>query len=113
MIEIIDDERVEVASEFGIDPSPVSSTESRGYQLLASTIRAFQPDGLVAPYMVRGGTDARYFYSVSDNVYRFAVIRVTPETIRYVHGIDEHIPVEDYLMAIRFYFNMLKQASEH
>lgn len=113
VIEIIDDERVEVASEFGIDPSPVSSTESRGYQLLASTIRAFQPDGLVAPYMVRGGTDARYFYSVSDNVYRFAMIRVTPETIRYVHGIDEHIPVEDYLMAIRFYFNMLKQASEH
>jgi carboxypeptidase PM20D1 len=109
VIEVIDDERVVVSAEYGSDPSPVSPTDSRGYQLIASTIRAFQPDTLVAPYMVRGGTDAKYFYSVSDNVYRFAMIRVTPETVRYVHGIDEHIPVEDYLLAIRFYYNLIRQ----
>lgn len=110
VVDIIDDERVEVTTEFGSDPSPVSPTDARGYELIASTIRAFQPDGLVAPYMVRGGTDAKYFYSVSDNVYRFAMIRITPDTMRFVHGIDERLPVEDYLMAIRFYFNVLKQA---
>lgn len=110
VVELIDDERVEVSVEYGSDPSPVSPTDSRGYQLIASTIRAFQPETLVAPYLVRGGTDAKYFYSVSDNVYRFAMIRVTPETIRYVHGIDERIPVEDYLLAIRFYYNLIRQA---
>lgn len=109
VIEVIGDERVEVTAEYGSDPSPVSPTDTRGYALIASTIRAFQPDGLVAPYMVRGGTDAKYFYSVSDNVYRFAMIHVTPETVRYVHGIDERMPVEDYLMAIRFYYNLVKQ----
>lgn len=109
VIEVIDDERVEVTAEYGSDPSPVSPTDTRGYDLIASTIRAFQPDGLVAPYMVRGGTDGKYFYSVSSNVYRFAMIRVTPETVRYVHGIDERLPVEDYLMAIRFYYNLLLQ----
>lgn len=109
VVEVIDDERVEVSAEYGGDPSPVSPTDSRGYQLIASTIRSFQPETLVAPYMVRGGTDAKYFYSVSDNVYRFAMIRVTPETVRYVHGIDERLPVEDYLMAIRFYYNLLRQ----
>jgi len=110
VVEIIDDERVEVSAEYGSDPSPVSPTDSRGYQLIASTIRAFQPETLVAPYLVRGGTDAKYFYSVSDNVYRFAMIRVTPETVRFIHGIDERIPVEDYLLAIRFYYNLLNQA---
>jgi carboxypeptidase PM20D1 len=110
VIEIIDDERVEVSAEYGSDPSPVSPTDTRGYGLIASTIRALQPETLVAPYMVRGGTDAKYFYTVSDNVYRFAMINVTPETVRYVHGIDERIPVSDYLMAIRFYHNLLRQA---
>lgn len=110
VVDTIDDERVEVSVEYGGDPSPVSPTDTRGYQLIASTIRAFQPETLVAPYMVRGGTDAKYFYSVSDNVYRFAMIRVTPETVRYVHGIDERLPVEDYLLAIRFYYNLLRQA---
>ncbi|HKX54675.1 MAG TPA: M20/M25/M40 family metallo-hydrolase, partial [Xanthomonadales bacterium] len=110
VVDIIDNERVEVSVEYGGDPSPVSPTDTRGYRLIASTIRAFQPETLVAPYLVRGGTDAKYFYSVSDNVYRFAMIRVTPETVRYVHGIDERLPVEDYLLAVRFYFNMLKQA---
>jgi carboxypeptidase PM20D1 len=110
VVDIIDDERVEVTNEYGSDPSPVSPTDSRGFQLIASTIRAFQPDGLVAPYMVRGGTDAKYFYNVADNVYRFAMIKVTPDTVRFVHGIDERLPVEDYLMAIHFYYNMLQQA---
>ncbi|HET6563927.1 MAG TPA: M20 family peptidase [Xanthomonadales bacterium] len=110
VVEIINDERVEVSAEYGSDPSPVSPTGTRGYELIASTIRAFLPETLVAPYMVRGGTDAKYFYSVSDNVYRFAMIRVTPETVRFVHGIDERLPVEDYLMAIRFYYNLVKQA---
>jgi carboxypeptidase PM20D1 len=109
-VDIINDERVEVSAEYGSDPSPVSPTDSRGYELIASTIRALQPETLVAPYMVRGGTDAKYFYSVSDNVYRFAMINVTPETVRYVHGIDERMPVADYLMAIRFYYNLLRQA---
>jgi len=110
VVDIIDDERVEVSTQYGSDPSPVSPTDSRGYQLIASTIRAFQPETLVAPYMVRGGTDAKYFYPVSDNVYRFAMVRVTPETVRFVHGIDERLPVEDYLLAIRFYYNLLRMA---
>ena len=65
---------------------------------------------LVAPYMVRGGTDAKYFYSLSPNVYRFLMIRVNPETMKYVHGIDERVPVEDYLQAIRFYYHLIRQS---
>ena len=111
VVEIIDDERVAVTTEFGSDPSPISTVETRGYELIASTIRAFEPNALVAPYMVRGGTDARYFYGVSPNVYRFLMIRINPKTIRYVHGIDERIPVGDFLTAIRFYYNVLRQGT--
>lgn len=112
VIEIIDDERVEVSMEYAIDPSPVSPTDSAGFELLARSIRGFDEDILVAPYLVQGGTDARYFHSVSPNVYRFIMARATPDTIRTVHGIDERLPVEDYLTAIRFYYAVIRQATE-
>jgi len=112
VVGIIDDDRVDVSMEYSIDPSPVSPTDSMGYELLARMIRGFDDNILVAPYLVQGGTDARYFYTVSPNVYRFVMARATPDTLRRVHGIDERIPVEDYLTAIRFYHAVIRQATE-
>lgn len=112
VVGIIDDDRVDVAMEYSIDPSPVSPTDSMGYELVARIIRGFDDNILVAPYLVQGGTDARYFYTVSPNVYRFVMARATPDTLRRVHGIDERIPVEDYLTAIRFYYAVIRQATE-
>lgn len=112
VVDIIDDDRVQVLMETAINPSPVSPTDSMGYELLASTIRGFDADILVAPYLVQGGTDAKYFYSVSPNVYRFIMARATPDTLRRVHGIDERIAVEDYLTAVRFYYTLIREATK-
>ena len=110
VVALIDDTRVQVSTEYGTDPSPVSPVDSRGYRIVAGTIRAMDETALVAPYMVRGGTDAKYFYGLSPNVYRFLPVDVNAETIKYVHGIDEHLPVEDYLQAIRYYYNVIRQS---
>jgi carboxypeptidase PM20D1 len=112
VVDLIGDERVGVRAEYGIDPSPVSPTDSRGYRIVAGSIRALAPDALVAPYMVRGGTDARYFYELSPNVYRFLAVRIDADTMRQVHGIDEHVAIDDYLMAVRYYYNVMGQAAE-
>ena len=112
VIQLIDDERVEVTSEYGSDPSPVSPVDSRGFQLIAKTIRGMDEDILVAPYMVRGGTDAKYFYSVSPNVYRFMMLRADPGTLGYVHGIDERVAKKSYLEAIRFYYHLVRQSMD-
>lgn len=109
--EVIDDPRVAVRAEYGIEPSPVSSVDSRGYEIIARTIRAMYDGALVAPYMVRGGTDARYFHALSPNVYRFLPVRVNAETIEQVHGIDEHVPIAEYINAIRFYSHVIRQAA--
>jgi len=112
VIKLIDDDRVEVITEYGIEPSPVSPTDSPGYELLARTIRSFDDNILVAPYVTQAGTDAKYFYSLSPNVYRFIMAHATPETLRQIHGIDEHVPIDDYLMAVRFYHAVIRQATE-
>lgn len=110
VVGIIDDERVQVEMEYAIDPSPLSPTDSDGYRLVERTIRAMEPAALVAPYLVRGGTDARYFHGLTPNVYRFMMIDVNPDTIRFIHGIDERVPAADYVRAVRFYAHLLEQA---
>ena len=111
VVELIDDDRVDVRAEYAIDPSPVSPIDSRGYRLIAGNILAMEPEAMVAPYMVRGGTDARYFYRLSPNVYRYLPVRIDSETAHQIHGIDEHIPVEDFLQAVGYYYNLLQQAA--
>ena len=112
VVDLINDDRVQVRTEFGTDPSPVSPIDSRGYAIVAATIRAMDHDALVAPYMVRGGTDAKFFHEVSPHVYRFMPVYMDADTIEYVHGIDERVSVEDYLGAIRFYYHVLRQSAE-
>lgn len=112
VIELIDDDRVLVKDEYGNNPSAVSPVDSRGYRLIASTIRGMGNETVVAPYMLQGGTDAKYFYPLSANVYRFLMFRATPETLQYAHGINEQIPVDEYLQAIRFYYHLIRRSAE-
>jgi carboxypeptidase PM20D1 len=109
---LIDDDRVSVSAEYGIDPSPASPADSRGFGLIAATIRGMDENILVAPYLLQGGTDAKYFYALSENVYRFLMFRATPESLNRVHGIDEQVPVEEFLQAIRFYYHLIRQSME-
>ncbi|NQZ11203.1 MAG: peptidase M20, partial [Algicola sp.] len=60
-----------------------------------------------APYLVQGGTDSKYFYQVSANVYRFLMIRATRSTLKRLHGIDEQITISEYMDTIRFYYQIL------
>jgi len=110
--EIIDDDRVEITAEYGINPSTVSPIDSRGYELIASTIRGMDESVLVTPYMVRGGTDAKYFYELSPHVYRFMMLRIDPELVKYIHGIDERVAIDAYLEAVRFNYHLLRRSSE-
>jgi carboxypeptidase PM20D1 len=110
VVELVDDERVLVSAEYGNNPSETSPVDTRGFGLIAATIRGMDEDIVVAPYMLQGGTDAKYFYAVSDNVYRFLMFRATAKTLKYAHGIDEQVPVADYLQAIRFYYHLIRQS---
>jgi carboxypeptidase PM20D1 len=94
-----------------LDPSPVSRTDSLGFELLARTIRETHPDVVVAPNLVLGGTDARYFHTVSESVYRFGPLRVKPEDLKRAHGTNERIAAADYVDSVRFYIRLLQNAN--
>ena len=97
-------------SHKALEPSPESRTDSEGFQLLSRTIREVYPDVVVAPNLVLGGTDARYFHAVSESVYRFGPLRLTAEDLKRPHGTNERVRADDYLESVRFYVRLLQNA---
>jgi carboxypeptidase PM20D1 len=108
---IVNDERVAFEVFMNNNPSKISSNQSKGYKWISQTIREFEPDTLVAPYLVMGGTDSKYFYPLTDSVYRFLMIKLTPETKQTLHGIDEHINIEDYIEGIQYFHELFRKVS--
>ena len=93
------------------EPTPVSSVDDRPFRVLQRTIREVTSDAVVvAPYLVPGATDSRYYADATDHVYRFLPYTLTPEDRGLIHGTNERIAVEDYRTMVRFYVQLLQNA---
>jgi carboxypeptidase PM20D1 len=90
------------------NPSPVSTVDSETFQILSKTIRNQNPDAIVVPGLLGGGTDSRNFYQISEEVYRFYPIRINAESMTRFHGIDEKISKENYKELIEFSYYLIK-----
>ena len=102
---------VEIAdTHVALEPSPESRVDSEGFALLSRTIRETHPDAVVAPNLVLGGTDARYFHALSDSVYRFGPLRLNADDLKRPHGTNERVNAADYVDSVRFYVRLLQNA---
>lgn len=107
--QVVDDERVEVETfGFTSEPSAVAPTQGPAFDRLAAAIHAVAPDALITPFLFVAATDARHYGRLTDRVYRFLPIRVTPELITGAHGTDERIRVEDYRRTVDFYIRLMR-----
>jgi carboxypeptidase PM20D1 len=98
---------IEVLEEF--NPSPVSPPSGPMWERLVESIRAAFGDVVVAPYVNNGGTDARNYTGISDNVYRFNPYAMTLAERRALHAIDERMRIRSFLDGIRFYAHLIER----
>lgn len=101
-VEVLDDPRA---------PSEVSPVDHPAYRLIERSIREVLPTAIVAPTLVLGGTDSRYFGAVTGNIYRFSPMRAGPRELATIHGTNERITVENYTFMVRFYRRLLENAA--
>jgi carboxypeptidase PM20D1 len=90
------------------EASPVSSTTSTSYALLAGLSHAVMPDAPVAPGLVLAGTDSRHYADVAENVYRYQPIMLNAEDLERPHGLNERISIENFERTIRFYIGLME-----
>jgi carboxypeptidase PM20D1 len=93
----------------GTEPSSVSPTDSPMFVAIATALRQVRPDAVVAPYLVVGQTDARYYTKLTPNVYRFTPFALGRDDLDRLHGTDERIGMQDYIRGVRFYVQLLRE----
>ncbi|MFI7673298.1 M20/M25/M40 family metallo-hydrolase [Actinophytocola sp. NPDC049390] len=75
------------------------------FDAMADALRAFDPEGVVVPFCMGGGTDAKAFAQLGIDCFGFAPLFI-PEGHDHklmAHGVDERVPIE----GLRFGVNVL------
>jgi acetylornithine deacetylase/succinyl-diaminopimelate desuccinylase-like protein len=77
---------------------------------MAAALRAEDPEAVVVPYCMGGGTDAKAFTKLGMACYGFAPLWLPPgfPYRAMAHGVDERVPVE----GLRFGTRVLKRFLE-
>ena len=100
-----------VTREFVAHQPPVQApVDSPWFDAMAAALRAEDPDAVVVPYCMGGGTDAKAFTKLGIACYGFAPLWLPPgfPYRAMAHGVDERVPVE----GLRFGTRVLKRFLE-
>lgn len=90
--------------------SPVSSTKSEAWAIL-SALASEGGTVPVAPSLVLATTDSYQFSEVSTDTYRYQPLVLALDEITMVHGVNEHITLDNYKRTITFYARLIATAA--
>ncbi len=80
---------------------------------MGRSILAEDPDAVVAPYLMSGGTDAKHFNKLGMRSYGFAPLRLPAELdfTALFHGVDERVPVDALEFGARVFDRFLDETT--
>ncbi len=112
--DVIDNPEIKITPlKFSSEPSPVSDPASKEFKVLQKTISTLFPEALVAPYLVLGGTDSRYYTGIADQVLRFCPTRIlTKKDLSRMHGTNERISIENFAESVKFFVLYIQEMNE-
>ncbi|MBE5877812.1 MAG: M20/M25/M40 family metallo-hydrolase [Lachnospiraceae bacterium] len=108
LTKVIKNEKITHTFIKGANASIYSDMNCEGWEILKKAIRQNWPEALVSPYLAMARSDSRYYYKITDKVYRFSPMRLSKEERALVHGNNERIPVETVVKTVEFYIRLLK-----
>ncbi|RFU28793.1 hypothetical protein B7463_g7549, partial [Scytalidium lignicola] len=104
-----------LTSDYDLDPSPITDSNDQRFKLLADTIRGvFGDNVVVTPTLLLGNTDTRYYWDLSNQIYRMSPWRANhdPRGTR-MHTVDERMPIAGLMEMVRFYHTFILNVDEY
>jgi len=101
----------DMAAKYGLEteviyrgyPSASLDLNGAAFGMVQDTLAKIFPGVGVLPYVVTGGTDARFYGEVCDNCVRFSPVNYGPEQMAGMHGLNENIEVGCLPHAVDYY----------
>lgn len=92
------------------NPSRVSRTDCEAYERIKESILDIWNEVIVSPYLMTACSDARHWGEISDKVYRFSPMRLSPEENAMIHGNNERLPKTTIAETVKFYLRLIKNS---
>ncbi len=92
------------------EPCPVVGYESDQFRLVEEICGKIYPGVQVSPYVMTGGTDARFYKEICPNCIRFAPLYINQQQYGSIHGLDENLHQGTLAPAIAFYKQIIQNA---
>jgi carboxypeptidase PM20D1 len=94
----------------GNNPVPLASTQTTGFTTIHRTIQSVFPHVLVAPYVMLGATDSKYYSGLTKSIYRFSPLPLSEAETNGIHGTNERIRIKDYQNLVWFYVSLIRNS---
>ena len=106
----------ELAAQYGLEtevlyrgyPSKSLDLNGEAFAITKETLATCFPGVGVMPYVVTGGTDARFYGEVCDSCVRFSPVNYGPEQMAGMHGLNENIETGCLPGAVDYYKEIVK-----
>ena len=105
----VGDESIEITVEGGMNPSRISTTDSEGWNVVASAVASTWKGCIVSPYLMVQCSDSRHYGRISDKVYRFSAMDLTAAERATIHGHNEKVRLDAVARTVEFYIRLMKQ----
>lgn len=102
---VIDDSRVKLrllGGRYITQPSPITNYKSRHFNLIRDTVETIYGTMSVPGIMV-GNTDTRWYWELSDQIFRFSPVKLTMAETKMFHGVNEKISIDALVSIVDFY----------
>lgn len=109
---VVKDKDIEIKVLNSKEASAYSPTDSRCFNIISKLARGIEPNALVIPFLVMGGTDSCFYEPICENIYRYAPFKVDTSFLLLTHGTNERIPISAMSDAVAFFKNYVKLASD-
>lgn len=89
-----------------LEPAPVSPFDTDSYKTFTGTIKQVMgEDIIVAPSLMTGNTDTKFYWGLSKNIYRFSPVREDGRA--NAHTVDERIGMKEHVEGVRLYAQLI------
>ena len=108
----------EVAKKYDIETEviysdnacPVVDFNSKPFHMVEEVAAEVYPGVGICPYVMTGGTDAKFYRDLSDNCLRFAPLYINGQQYESIHGLNENICQGALPMGVDFYKKMIERS---
>ncbi|MCM1365274.1 MAG: M20/M25/M40 family metallo-hydrolase [Faecalibacterium sp.] len=85
------------------EATPCADASGKYWDIMTKAVSENFDNTIVAPYLMMGGTDSRFFNEITDSIYKFAPTLSGDGLLKTIHSDDERIRLDNIPGLINFY----------